>query len=220
MTDNHNCSTDLIDADLEEDDYGEPGMIVHDVAEPAPQALLAFTFDPWPRARSREIPVMISFGLADEKQKAAVVPRQTGSPWNGFGRNFRNHPCYELWTDGKLTGLASMSVTATTFDEDFDLRITAELDAIFLRTRLRGLGLCRAFCEAIADSLYRQILNFLITCPAEMRRTIDITVSAELYSEGGEAAITIICDDLCPRLEEIGDILGTPVDVEAITDAW
>ncbi|WP_455233093.1 hypothetical protein [Geopseudomonas aromaticivorans] len=212
MTDN-TCLDDDLDGCCEE------SYLEIEIPAIEPLALCAFTFDPWPRSSGRQIPMVISFGQASDAAKAKVVPR-SDSYWSGLNRKSRARPCYELWSDGKLAGLALVMLSACCDVSDGQLVIQAELDSIFLRARLRGLGVCRLFCQEIADNLYRQILSLILRCPADQRRSINITVSAELLSEGGQASIIILSEELCPRLEALSDILGIPIEVEAITDAW
>lgn len=109
--------------------------------------------------------------------------------------NFVGRPCYELWTKGSLAGVAVLGISGIEFSDE--IHVTVTLDAVYLAKSSRGTGLVYSFLEEVAKAAYLVSMAPLAGPGRELpTKLINLTITAELHSDGGQNAVRALGDSL------------------------
>lgn len=109
--------------------------------------------------------------------------------------NFLGRPCYELWTKGSLAGVAVLVFSGMEFSDEIYLTVT--LDAVYLANSSRGTGLVYSFLEEVAKAAYPVAMAPLVGPGRELpKKPVNLTITAELHSDGGQNAVRALGDSL------------------------
>ncbi|WP_415755534.1 hypothetical protein [Pseudomonas leptonychotis] len=109
--------------------------------------------------------------------------------------NFLGRPCYELWTKGSLAGVAILGFSGMEFSDEIYLTVT--LDSVYLANSSRRKGLVYSFLEEVAKAAYVVAMTPLAGPGRELpKKPVNLTITAELHSDGGQNALRALGDSL------------------------
>ncbi|WP_434704456.1 hypothetical protein J3P85_29640 [Pseudomonas sp. Z1-12] len=137
----------------------------------------------------------VTYRLATDQQIKGLFRRKR--PIGDLLRpsNFLGRPCYELWTKGSLAGVAVLGFSGKEFSDQIYLNIT--LDAVYLAYSSRGTGLVYSFLEEMAKAAYLVSMTPLAGPGRELpKKLVNLTITAELHSDGGQNAVRALGDSL------------------------
>lgn len=172
----------------------------------------------WPLTLTDEYRIVVSYGMATEDQKRAIFPKRRAKTDVLTHKVFDGQKCYELWVDGDLVGLCDVSVSG--WNRAGSLTLIANLDAVYLKGRFRKKGLLRPFLEVVGWAVNQELMTYVMRAAQAGTTAFEVTVEADLYSLGGQAAVRILGDQMLVGLENAADCAGLPIEVQIIDDAW
>ncbi|MCQ9394441.1 hypothetical protein NRB14_22810 [Pseudomonas viridiflava] len=117
--------------------------------------------------------------------------------------NFLGRPCYELWTKGSLVGVVVLNLSGSEFFDEIYLTVT--LDAVYLANSSRGTGLVYSFLDEVAKVAYQTSMAPLAGPGRELpKKLVNLTITAELHSDGGQNAVRALGDSLSWMFSQSG----------------
>ncbi|MDU9408315.1 hypothetical protein RTH74_11975 [Pseudomonas sp. zfem001] len=160
--------------------------------EPAPRSLAASAhlLD-----SGRDQNYQVTYSLATDQQIKGLFRRKRPVGDLLQPSNFLGRPCYELWTKGSLAGVAVLGFSGMEFPDEIYLTVT--LEAIYLANSSRGTGLVYSFLEDVAEAAY-QVATAPLIGPGRAlpSKLVNVIITAELHSEGGQNAVRALGDSL------------------------
>lgn len=158
--------------------------------ESEPRSLVAGTHF---LASGRDQLYQVTYRLATDRQIKALFRRKRPQGDLLQPSNFLGEHCYELWTKGSLAGLAVLSFSGMEFSDD--IYLTVLLDAVYLAPSSRGSGLVYSFLADVARAAYPAVMAPLVGLGRTLpQKPINLTVTADLYSDGGQTAVRALGD--------------------------
>ncbi|MGN8276422.1 hypothetical protein [Pseudomonas sp. SMN5] len=143
----------------------------------------------------REQLYLVTYHLATDQQIKGLFRRKRPVGDLLQPSNFLGRPCYELWTNGSLVGVAVLSFSGMEFSDEIYLTVT--LDAVYLANSSRGTGLAHSFLEEVAKAAYLVSMAPLVGPGRELpKKPVNLTITAELHSDGGQSAVRALGDSL------------------------
>ncbi|MFQ7899381.1 hypothetical protein ACHT8Q_06260 [Stutzerimonas degradans] len=176
--------------DIAEESEDEGIDLVFPESEPRSLAAGAHLMD-----SGRERFYQVTFGIATYQQIKGLFRgrRPVGDLLQPS--NFLGSPCYELWTKGSLVGVAVLNFSGMEFSDEIYLTVT--LEAVYLANSSRGTGLVYSFLEEVAKAAYLVAMAPLVRPGRELpKKPINLTITAELHSHGGQNAVRALGDSL------------------------
>ncbi|SCW95934.1 MULTISPECIES: hypothetical protein [unclassified Pseudomonas] len=143
----------------------------------------------------RDQPYQVTYRLATDQQIKGLFRRKRPEGDLLQPSNFLGRPCYELWTKGSLAGVAVLGFSGMEFSDEIYLTVT--LDAVYLANSSRGTGLVYSFLEDVAKAAYLVSMAPLAGPGRELpKKLVNLTITAELHSDGGQSAVRALGDSL------------------------
>lgn len=173
-------------------------------------------YDPFELGNGKRI--LISYGIAASEQKDAIFPKRRPATEALSRASFGEGKCYELWVDSGLIGLCAVSVFGWLADDVVTLNV--KLDAIYLKPRFRKKGLLRPFLEVVGFTVCQELVTYIMREVQAGRSSAEVTVEADLESEGGQASVVILGQQIDISLERASDCTGIPLKLSVIDNAW
>lgn len=137
----------------------------------------------------------VTYRLATDKQLKGLFRRKRPEGDLLQPSNFIGRPCYELWTKGSLAGVAVLAFSGMEFPDEIYLTVT--LDAVYLAKSSRGTGLVYSFLEEVAKAAYPVAMAPFARLGRELpKKPVNLTITAELHSDGGQKAVRTLGDSL------------------------
>ncbi|MEX6780224.1 hypothetical protein [Pseudomonas aeruginosa] len=172
--------------------------------------------DPFDLGNSKRM--LMSFGIATSEQKDAIFPRRRPATEALSRDAFGEDKCYELWIDSGLIGLCAVSVFGWLAGDVVTLNV--KLDAIYLKSKFRKKGLLRPFLEVVGFTVCQELVTYIMREVQAGRSSAEVTVEADLESEGGQASVVILGQEIDISLERASDCTGIPLKLSVIDNAW
>ena len=148
----------------------------------------------------------VTYRLATDAQIKALFRRKRPQGDLLQPSNFLGKPCYELWTKGSLAGIAVLGFSGMEFSDE--IYLTVVLDAVYLANSSRGTGLVHSFLEEVAKAAYQAMMAPLVGLGRTLpQKPINLTVTAELHSDGGQNAVRALGD----ALSDLFSLSGFPL---------
>lgn len=174
------------------------------------------THDPFQQGNGRQL--LMSYGIATTEQKVEIFPKHRPATEVLSFSSFGDGKCYELWIKSCLIGLCDVSVLGWLADDVVVLNV--ELNAIYLKSKFRKKGLLTPFLEVVGHSVCQELVTYIIRGTQAGRSSAEVTVEADLDSEGGQASIVILGEQIAMGLERASDCMGFPLKLTVVDDAW
>lgn len=206
----------LADPGEEIEDHSEEDYPDIDILDMPPRYLDWGTHDPFDLGNGKQL--LVSYGIATTEQKVAIFPKRRPATEVLSFSSFGDEKCYELWMKGCLIGLCDVLLFGWLADDAVVLYV--KLNAIYLKSRFRKKGLVTPFLEVIGHSVCQELVTYIMRETQAGRSTADVTVEADLDSEGGQASIVILGEQITRGLERASDCTGFGLKLTVIDDAW
>lgn len=162
--------------------------------------------------------LLMSYGIATTEQKVAIFPKRRPATEALTFSSFGDGKCYELWTKECLIGLCDVLVFGWLVGDRVMLNV--KLEAIYLKSRFRKKGLVTPFLEVVGHSVCQELVTYIIREAQAGRSPAEVTVEADLESEGGHASIVFLGEQIAMGLERASDCTGFSIKLSVIDDAW
>lgn len=165
-----------------------------------------------------EYRLLISYGIATVDQKRAMFPKRPPKSGGLSAESFRDVRCYELWVDFDLVGLCKISVNGYLLESSVHLH--AKLDSVYLKPKFRKKGLLRPFIEVTGQAISQELMTYMLRGFQKGMTGFDVTVEADLETNGGQAAVRILGSQIENDLDRAAACTGLPIKLDIIDDAW
>lgn len=143
----------------------------------------------------REQLYQVTYRLATDQQIKGLFRRKRPVGDLLQASNFLGRPCYELWTKGSLAGVAVLGFSGVEFSDEIYATVT--LESVYLANSSRGTGLVYSFLEEVAKAAYPALMAPLVGRGRKLpKKPVNLTITAELHSDGGQNAVRALGDSL------------------------
>ncbi|MEE5038766.1 hypothetical protein V2K11_11060 [Pseudomonas alliivorans] len=189
---------DVYSLEIAEDLDGEGSDLVFPKPEPRSLAASTHILD-----SGGERLYQVTYRLATDQQIKGLFRKKRPVGDLLQPSNFLGRPCYELWTKGSLAGVAVLNLSGSEFFDEIYLTIT--LDAVYLANSSRGTGLVYSFLEEVAKNAYQVSMAPIARPGRELpKKLVNLTITAELHSDGGQNAVRALGDSLSWMFSQSG----------------
>lgn len=170
------------------------------------------------RSRRDSYKLLVSYSLASDAQKHSVFPKRHNDNNVLSADNFVGEPCYELWIDGELTGLCHAGISGALSGKMVIL--VAKLEAIYLKARMRRKGLLTPFLAITGHAMSQELLSHIMASAGAGADAFEVVVEADLYSFGGQTAVSILGEFISENLDRAKRCTGLDISTSVENNNW
>lgn len=160
----------------------------------------------------------VSFAVCTDEEKRAIFPKRRPPTEALSSTSFDGVKCFELWIDSVLAGLCEVAVSGFTLVNK--LILIANLEGVYLKSRYRKKGLLRPFLEVVGQSVSQELMTYIMRESRAGICMVEVRVEADLYSEGGQAAIRILGESIEVWIGQSAAYTDALIEMVLIDDAW
>lgn len=193
-----------------EDDFDDEDDEIAMIQMPA--RYLAF----WVLDNKRKL--QVSYGVTSEAQRRAIFPKRQPRTEPLSFRNFEGGSFYEFWLNGQLVGLCDVLIRAYHIRDR--LQQDVNLEGIYLKPKNRKRGLLREFLDVVSEDVAQIVMSHVMREASAGKTAFEVSVEADLYSEGGQAAIRCFGGQIEYLVNRAAYVTGLVIDVDVIDNAW